>query len=109
MAKFISSKKYEGVQFYLKDNGYKTYYIRYRDEQNKLRRVKIGCETEGVNEVYCKNKRVEIMNSILKGEQPPKIVKSRNRKVLTVDYIAEKYFDTKDNSKSTFERLSKYN
>lgn len=109
MAKFINSKKYEGVQYYLKANGTKSYYVRYKDEHNKLRRVKIGCETEGVNEVYCKNKRVEIINAIFKGEQPPKIVKSRNKKILTLDYVAKKYFETKDDSKSTFERLSKYN
>ncbi|MDD3477157.1 MAG: site-specific integrase [Sulfurimonas sp.] len=109
MAKFTSSKKYEGVQYYIKENGYKTYYVRYKDEQNKLKRVKVGCETEGVNEIYCKNKRIEIINSIFKGEQPPKIVKSRNTKILTLDSIAKKYFETKDNSKSTFERLSKYN
>jgi len=109
MAKFVNSKKYEGVQYYLKENGYKTYYVRYRDEQNKLKRVKIGCETEGVTEVYCRNKRVEILNALIKGEQPPKIVKSRRRKILTLDYIANKYFETKDDSKSTFERLSKYN
>jgi len=109
MAKFVKSKKYEGVQHYLKENGYKTYYVRYRDEQNKLKRVKIGCETEGVTEVYCRNKRVEILNALIKGEQPPKIVKSRSRKILTLDYVSKKYFETKDDSKSTFERLSKYN
>ena len=108
MAKFISSKKYEGVQYYLKENECKTYYIRFRDEQNKLRRVKIGCETEGVTEVYCKNKRVEIINAILKGEQPPKIVKSK-KEILTLDTVAKQYFSTKDASNSTFERLSKYN
>jgi len=108
MSKFINSKKYEGVQYYLKQNGYKTYYIRFRDEYNKLKRIKIGCETEGVTELYCRNKRVEIMNALIKGEQPPKIVKSRMRKILTLDYVANKYFETKDNSKSTFERLSKY-
>jgi len=108
MAKFINSKKYEGVQYYLKQNGYKTYYIRFRNEHNRLKRIKIGCETEGVTELYCRNKRVEIINALIKGEQPPKIVKSRMRKILTLDYVANKYFETKDNSKSTFERLSKY-
>jgi site-specific recombinase XerD len=108
LAKFISSKKYEGVQYYLKENGYKTYYVRFKNEQNKLRRVKIGCETEGVTEVYCKNKRVEIINAILKGEQPPKIVKSK-KEILTLDTVAKQYFSTKDASNSTFERLSKYN
>ncbi len=109
MARFVNSKKYEGVQYYLKENGYKTYYVRYRDEHNKLKRVKIGCETEGVTENYCKSKRVEILNALIKGEQPPKIVRSRTRKILTLDYVANKYFETKDDSKSTFERLSKYN
>jgi integrase len=109
MAKFISSKKYEGVQYYIKSNGYKTYYIRYKDDCNQLKRVKVGCETEGVTEVYCRNKRVEIINTVLKGEQPPKIVKNRKKKILTLNVIADKYFASKDNSRSTFDRISKYN
>jgi len=109
MAKYISSKKYEGVQYYIKGNGYKTYYVRYKDEYNQLKRVKVGCETEGVTEVYCRNKRVEIINSVLKGEQPPKIVKNCRKEILTLDTIADKYFASKDNSRSTFDRISKYN
>lgn len=109
MAKYISSKKYDGVQHYIKNNGYKTYYIRYKDEFNQLKRVKVGCETEGITEVYCRNKRVEIINSVLRGEQPPKIVKNRRKEVLTLNYITDKYFASKDNSQSTFDRTSKYN
>ncbi len=109
MANFVSSKKYEGIQYYIKANGYKSYYVRFRDELNKLKRVRIGCETEGITEVYCKNKRIEIINSILKGEQPPKIVKNHRKKIITLNEISDKYFNSKENSVSTYERLSKYN
>lgn len=109
MAKFINSKKYEGVQYYIKADGTKSYYVRYKDEENRLKRVKIGDEDDGTTEVYCKNKRIEILNAQNKGEQPPKIVKNHRKKIITLDDVADKYFSSKDNSTSTHERLSKYN
>lgn len=108
MAKFLNSKKYEGVQYYIKADGTKSYYVRYKDEENRLKRVKIGDETDGTNEVYCKNKRIEILNAQNKGEQPPKIVKNHRKKVLTLNEVADRYFATKDSSRSTFDRISKY-
>ncbi len=109
MAKFINSKKYKGVQYYIKADGTKSYYVRYKDENNAPKRVKIGDEIDGTTEIYCHNKRIEILNAKNKGEQPPKIVKQHRKKILTLDDIAKKYFETMDNSDSTFERLSKYN
>lgn len=109
MAKFINSKKYEGVQYYIKADGTKSYYVRYKDEENRLKRVKIGDETDGTTEVYCKNKRIEILNAQNKGEQPPKIVKNHRKKIITLDDVANKYFSSKENTTSTHERLSKYN
>ncbi len=109
MAKYISSKKYKGVQYYIKADGKKSYSIRYKDENGKIKRVQIGDGSDGTTEIYCKNKRIEILNAQNKGEQPPKIVKSHRQKILTLDDVAKKYFNTKDSSKSTFERLSKYN
>lgn len=109
MAKYINSKKYEGVQYYLKANGSKSFYVRYRDESNILKRVKIGDETDGTTEVYCRNKRIEILNAQNKGEQPPKIVKNHRKKIITLGDVADKYFSSKDNTISTHERLSKYN
>lgn len=109
MITYISSKKYPGVQYYVKDNGIKSYSIRYKDENGKLKRVKIGDETDGTTEVYCKNKRIEILNAQNKGEQPPKIVKNHRKKIITLDDVADKYFLSKENTVSTHERLSKYN
>ena len=109
MAVYVNSKKYEGVQYYLKANGTKSYYVRYRDEYNKLKRVKIGDDSEGITEVYCRNKRIEILNAQNLGEQPPKIVKNHRKKIITLKEVANKYFSSKDNTISTHERLSKYN
>ncbi len=109
MAGYITSKKNKGVQYYIKKDGTKSFYVRYRDENNKLQRVKIGCETEGVTEAYCTQKLIEILNAQNKGEQPPKIVKSRLKKIITLDSVADKYFLSKNNATSTHERLSKYN
>jgi len=109
MAKYIGSKKFEGVQYYLKANGEKSYYVRYKDEYGKLKRVHIGDSDEGIDEAYCKNKRIEILNAQNLGEQPPKIVKNHRKQIITLDDVANKYFSSKDNSTSTHERLSKYN
>ncbi|QOY51816.1 tyrosine-type recombinase/integrase [Candidatus Sulfurimonas baltica] len=109
MATYISSKKYPGVQYYIKDNGVKSYSIRYKDESGKLKRVQVGDESDGTTEVYCKNKRIEILNAQNKGEQPPKIVKNHRKKIITLDDVADKYFSSMDNTTSTHERLSKYN
>lgn len=109
MAAYVNSKKYEGVQYYLKANGTKSYYVRYKDEYSKLKRVKIGDDSEGITEVYCRNKRIEILNAQNLGEQPPKIVKNHRKKIITLNEVANKYFSSKDNTTSTHERLSKYN
>lgn len=109
MAKFINSEKYDGVQHYIKADGTKTYYIRYRDETKKLKRVKVGTEDDGTDELYCKNKRIEVLNAINKGEQPPKIVKTRREDIIRFDDIADLYFESKEDTRSTGDRKSKYN
>lgn len=109
MAIYISSKKSQGVQYYIKADGTKSYSIRYKNEYGKTKRVQIGNETEGITEVYCKNKRIEILNAQNLGEQPPKIVKNQRKKIIRFNDVADKYFSSKDNTTSTHERLSKYN
>lgn len=65
---YINSKRYEGVQLYHKQNKDISYYIRYRDENGKLQRVKIGDKSKGINEPYCAQKRNEIIHKIKIGE-----------------------------------------
>ncbi len=110
MANFTNSKKYAGVQFYLKANGYKTFYIRFKDATGKTKRIKVGDEEDGTTEIYCKNKRIEIINAITKGEQPPKLVKHAQctETIYTLDMVAENFFASKPNTTSTYDRKGKY-
>ncbi|MDQ7062302.1 MAG: hypothetical protein Q9M43_14750 [Sulfurimonas sp.] len=63
MSTYVNSKKYSGVQHYIKADGTKSYSIRYKDEYGKTKRVQVGNDTDGITEVYCKNKRIEILNA----------------------------------------------
>jgi hypothetical protein len=97
LSTYISSKKYPGVQYYIKADGTKSYSIRYKDEYGKTKRVQVGNEIEGITEVYCKNKRIEVLNAQNLGEQPPKIVKNHRKKIIMFNDIADKYFNSKEN------------
>jgi integrase len=92
---YINSKKYgTAIQLYKKVNGDIAYYITYKDEDNKLKRIKVGDKSKGITESYCNQKRIEIINSIKLGEEPPALVKKKkNKKAITVDKVAQKYLE----------------
>ncbi|KAB7887605.1 tyrosine-type recombinase/integrase [Poseidonibacter ostreae] len=78
----------------------KTYYITYKDINNKTKELKIGKYSEGVRESYSNQKRNEIITKIRLGEEPPAIaVKKRKIKLLLND-LADKYFETRKEGKS---------
>jgi hypothetical protein len=80
---YINSKKYgTAIQLYKKVNGDIAYYITYKDEDNKLKRIKVGDKSKGITESYCNQKRIEIINSIKLGEEPPALVKKKKTKKL---------------------------
>ena len=78
---FVNSKKYDGVQLYHKSNKDVSYYIRYKDENGKLRRIKIGDKSKGITENYCYQKRAEILNNIRLGEEPPALARKKKKTV----------------------------
>ena len=112
---YINSKKYgTAVQLYKKATGDTSYYITYKDETNKLKRIKIGDKSKGISEAYCNQKRIEIINSINLGEEPPSLARKKKKKVITLDEIGELYFkqreahvfgDIKDSYKNYPKRL----
>lgn len=108
--RFLNSKKYgSAVQHYEKVNGEVSYFITFKDEDNKLRRVKIGDKSAGITEPYCHQKRIEILNQIRLGEEPPALARKRKKRQVTLNEIADIYFKqrevhAKDNTKS----LQKY-
>lgn len=105
---FVNSKRYDGIQLYRKKNKDISYYIRYKDENNKLVRIKIGEKSKGINEPFCKQKRDEILNKIRLGEDI--VIKNRKQNSITVNNLAKIYFDDKDLENKTNKKLeSKYN
>lgn len=88
---FINSKKYDGIQLYHKKNKDISYYIRYKDEDGKLKRIKIGDKSKGITEPFCFQKRNEVIHSIKLGEAMP--IKYKKKKEVSFEYIAFKYFE----------------
>jgi len=88
---FVNSKRYDGVQLYHKKNKDISYYIRYKDENNKLQRLKVGDKSKGITEHYCNQKRNEIINSIRLGSEVP--IKKKKKFVISFNDVAEKYID----------------
>ena len=88
---YVASKKYDGVQLYHKSNKDISYYIRYRDEYDKLVRIKIGDKSKGITEPFCSQKRSEIINSIRLGTEAP--IKHKKRNGILFETVAKKYFE----------------
>jgi len=94
---YINSKKYgTAVQHYKKTNGDTTYYITYKNEDNKLKRLKIGEKSSGITEHYCNKKRLEVLNQIRLGEDAPIVNKRKQKIIITLNDIANKYFKLKE-------------
>lgn len=93
---YVNSKRYDGVQLYHKSNKDISYYIRYKDEAGKLKRIKVGDKSKGITENYCNQKRIEIINSINLGEEPPALAKKKKKSGLTLDEVGEKYFKIRE-------------
>ncbi len=78
----------------------KIYVIRYRDN-GKERFVTLGKYSEGIREAYCKTKRNEYMTLSKNGELPPQIDKRIKKQALTLNSLAETYFDEKSTENKT--------
>jgi len=78
------------------DKSDKTYYITYKDIDNKTKELKIGRYSEGVREAYCSQKRNEIITKLRLGEEPPAIAsKKRVNKDDTIDKLFSFYYKEK--------------
>jgi len=88
----------------------KTYYIRYKDINQKDTEVKIGKFSEGVREAFCNAHRNEIITKIRLGEVLPTIAIKRQIKAISVDDIANNYFTYRElhNNKDIKAEKGKY-
>ncbi|WP_170018792.1 site-specific integrase [Campylobacter sp. RM16190] len=109
----VKSKRYTGVYYRILDNGSKTYYIIYRHPtENKNIRLKIGSDKDGFNEVYCYNKRAEILAKLRLGDDLKIPIVAKKQHKTTLNDIADKYFDSRAIAGETIslkERRSKFN
>ncbi len=107
--------KLTGVYYRLsKTNGKpdKTYYITFKDENNKSIEKKIGKYSEGVREAYCNVKRNEIVTKTRLGEELPFIAQRKAKVSITVNQIAKTYFDYRElhtRPRSAKNELYRYN
>ena len=73
----------------------KVYYIRYKDKNKKTIELKIGKYSEGIREAYCNQKRNEIITKQRNGEEPPVIAQRKKRIIISIENIANQYFNDK--------------
>ena len=87
----------------------KTFYIRYKDENNKDKEIKVGKYSEGYREAYCNQLRNEIITKQRTGEEPPSIASKKKRNILSIETIANDYFNYRKESKTKANDISQYN
>ena len=87
------SKRYTGVYFQELQNGDKSYYITYK-ENNKDIWKKIGLHSEGIREAFCHQKRNEITSKIRLGEELPHFALKKDFQTL-LD-ISKQFYDYKE-------------
>ncbi|PWE20887.1 site-specific integrase [Aliarcobacter skirrowii] len=87
------SKRYIGVYFQELQNGDRSYYITYK-ENNKDIWKKIGLHSEGIREAFCHQKRNEITSKIRLGEVLPHFALKKDFQTL-LD-IAKQFYDYKE-------------
>ena len=108
MSEFIKSKKYTGVYYRKNKTGDIIYYFTFKDE-GKTKYQKVGNKSNGVDEFYVNNMRIETISKMKNDELPPILIRKNNSKYnITVDDISKFYFQY-HHTKSSNKRQRQYN
>lgn len=101
--KLIKSKKYIGVYNYILKNKDRSYYILFKDQNNKTVKIKLGRKSEGINEYFCYQQRLKILSQIKR----EKTTKQINILELLEDYLKNKNLSsrTEMNYRSTIKNI----
>jgi len=94
MSKRIKSKKYTGVYYRELVNGDRVFEFTYKDIEGKKKWLKVGLQSQNINEAYANRKRVETINKLkLDGDEPDFIKKRKAVKKIVLNIVANKYFE----------------
>ncbi|KIM07182.1 MAG: hypothetical protein KU29_07465 [Sulfurovum sp. FS06-10] len=91
----IVSKKFTGVYHKVLLDGDVSFCINYK-ENGKVKWVTIGKKSEGINEAFCHQQRIDIINKSKFGEQAPIIKNKAKKKSSLFDDMAKEYIDNQD-------------
>ena len=102
------SQKYTGVYYNELENKDKVFYFNYKDknDNNKLKWVKVGKYSEGIREINAVNLRNEQISKMKHGEDITVIANKKKVNITTYDDLAQIYFNDKNVDKY---RINKYN
>ena len=105
MPKYLSLKKYPGVQYYesstRKFNGKpdRCFYIRYQDSSGKRIREKIGWASEGITAAYAFQIKNERMRSVRLGDEVVPIQKKKKQSITFDEFFNQKYLPYAESNK----------
>mgnify|MGYP003531119173 FL=1 len=104
----VKSQKYSGVYYNQLENKDKVFYFNYKDknDNNKLKWVKVGKESDGYSQDITKTLRDEQLSQMNHGKDITKVANKKKKELITLDILANRYFEDR---KSTNERKQKYN
>mgnify|MGYP003521382174 FL=1 len=103
----VKSQKYSGVYYNQLENKDKVFYFNDKDknDNNKLKWVKVGKESDGYSQDITKTLRDEQLSQMNHGKDITKVANKKKKELITLDILANRYFDDR---KSTNERKQKY-
>lgn len=104
---WIYSKKYHGVRYKILAQNDRSYQIRYK-LNDKLQEEVIGKKSEGITEEFCHQKRNEALNKARFGDNSP-IIKHKKKNIITLQNLANTYFEDTIENKSNRQIHGKYN
>ena len=71
----------------------KCYYITYKNLDNKMREIKVGKATEGIDQKYAKQKRAEVLTKLFYNEDHHNVILKRKKKnAITLKEIFDEYY-----------------
>lgn len=104
----VKSKKFVGIYINKLKNGDLTYYINYKDSDNKLKWEKIGKKSEGITQEFCNQKRIEALNKVRLGNNSGVTNRRKKKNITTLQNIADKYFEYISDRKDLKNMMSRY-